>query len=350
VTTDLFSVRVWFRAAVVASVLGLATSCGGSEAGNVTGADSGAKCGSAPRLLVDYVQEVPDAGRSAVQVPEIAVNGADMYYLLSWNYGLPLGMDGALFRIPLGGGKAVRLASIAGGGNGLLATPTGAIVVETEDGGAGAFVSIPAGGGPGLVLAAAKGQAQAFVTDGQNVYFADTEATKSVPLTGGSVRTIAGVASSLGVADGTLYLADFSGGTIASVPTVGGPVTVLATNQVGPEGPMRCGSNLCWLNFESAFQISLMRLAPGGTPVVLASGFSEVYDWVFDGNNFFVTSGAGGLSLDRIPSDGGVPAVAESEIGITSMALDNDCLYWASLKGISALALSAADVAGNTDQ
>ena len=32
------------------------------------------------------------------------------------------------------------------------------------------------------------------------------------------------------------------------------------------------------------------------------------------------------------------------------MALDESCLYWASLEGISALALSAADVAGSTDQ
>ena len=262
--------RFGFRAALVVSFLGLATGCGTSiDAAQPVGQDSAvpsdagqapsrspaqvirdsgvpseggtgdltdAKCGNTPRLLVDYVSEdVPDAGRQAVEIPGIAVNGTDLYYQVNWNAGIPQGRDGFLLRISIAGGKSVSLTSIAGGGNGLLATPTGAIVIETQDGGVDAIVSVPAGGGSGTVLATTNGQTQAFVTDGQNMYFADTEATKSVPLTGGPVRTVAGVATSLAVADGTLYLADFSGGTNSSLSTSGGPVTVLATNQVGPE-------------------------------------------------------------------------------------------------------------------
>ena len=137
-----------------------------SEGG--TGDLTDAKCGNTPRLLVDYVSEdVPDAGRQAVEIPGIAVNGTDLYYQVNWNAGIPQGRDGFLLRISIAGGKSVSLTSIAGGGNGLLATPTGAIVIETQDGGVDAIVSVPAGGGSGTVLATTNGQTQAFVTDGQ---------------------------------------------------------------------------------------------------------------------------------------------------------------------------------------
>jgi hypothetical protein len=95
-------------------------------------------CGDTPTLLVEYLQDVPDAGRDAVEIPDIAVNRTDLYYLLNWN--APVsgtgsgGMDGYLMRIPIGGGKAVRLASIAGGGSsgsqGLVVTPNGAVFSE----------------------------------------------------------------------------------------------------------------------------------------------------------------------------------------------------------------------------
>jgi hypothetical protein len=334
--------------------------------GNRDEADTstGAKCGSTPTILVDYVPYVPEAG-VAVQVPDIAVNATDLYYVLNWNKGLTgtsSVMDGYLMRVPIGGGTAVRLAFIPGGGSqgaqGLVVTPGGAIFSEApgDDGGAGSIVSVPASGGSASVLASTNGLANALVADDQNVYFVDKEATKSVPLAGGSVRMVAAaVPFSLGVAGPTLYLADLGANTVSSVPIDGGQVNVLAKDQPGPLYPVACGPNLCWVNMwanaTSGFSAgNLMQLAPGAPPLALAADFSEPHDLVFDGNNFFVTTGGGGLSLTRVPSAGGTPALVESEIGITSMTLDETCLYWSSLRGISSLARSAADVAGSTDQ
>jgi hypothetical protein len=220
-----------------------------------------------------------------------------------------------------------------------------------SDGGAGAIISLPAYGGSATVLAPTKGVAQALVVDDKNVYFVDAEATKSVPLTGGPVGMLATlVPFSLGVAGGTLYLADFSKDTVSSVPIDGGQVTVLANSLAGPLYPVTCGQNLCWVNAGLMRQGTLMQLAPGGPPVVLAGGLTEPHDLVFDGSNFFVTTGGGGLWLYRVPSDGGMPMLVESESGITSMTLDETCLYWSSIRGISSLARSAADVAGGMDQ
>ncbi|HEX7481632.1 MAG TPA: hypothetical protein VF331_27755 [Polyangiales bacterium] len=298
----------------------------------------------------------------AVQTPDIAVNATSLFYVLNWSTpatGTSSGTtEGYLMRVPIRGGAAIRLAAIPGGGSqgvqGLAATQT-AVIFSAARGsvaGRGAIITVPTGGGAATVLASTKGLANALVADEQNVYFVDDEATKSVLLSGGPVQTVAAaVPYSLGIAGQTLYLADFGpNGTVSSVPITGGPVTVLAKDQPGALYPVRCGPDLCWVNAGSGAMSSsggtLMQLAPGGAPVVLTQGLSEPHALVFDGNNFFVTTAGGGLWLLRIPSAGGTPVTAESEQGITGLALDESCLYWSSALGISSLATSAADVAG----
>jgi hypothetical protein len=330
---------------------------GASDEGTGTFDDAGAKCRNTPIVLVDYLKDVPSAGRAAVEIPDLAVNATDLYYISNWTIppssGSTGGRDGNLMRVPIRGGTAVRMTAIAGGGSpgvqGLVVTQSAAIFSEAQgaDGGAGTIVSVPTDGGNPTVLATANGLAHALVADDQNVYFVDREATKSVPLRGGPVRIVARtVPFSLSVKGGALVLADFTGNTVSSVPVEGGPVTILAKDQPGPLYPLACGPNLCWVN-GSASGGDLMQLPPNGTPAVLAAPPSEPHDLAFDGKNFFVTTGGGGLWLYRIPSTGGTPVLAESEPGITNMPLDESCLYWSSLRGISSLARVAADVAGN---
>jgi hypothetical protein len=325
----------------------------GGDAGASEGqeASAAAKCGAVPTLLVDYVLQVPDAGRTAVVMPDIAVNATDLYYLVSWYepVGSSAPITGYLMRIPLGGGTAVRMASIHGDGSQsapqLLAVTPSAAIFGTgvgSDGGTDELVSVAAKGGEATVLATTSGIATAIVTDDQNVYFVDHEGTKSVPLTGGTIRTLGPVVFSIGVAGQKLYLA---GATLSSVPVQGGPITVVASDQ-SSMFPIGCGSTVCWLDSDG----QLMRLGPGGTPVVLFQGFTEPHALVFDGNDFFFTVGASGLALFRVPSAGGTGAVVESEVGITGLALDEACIYWSSISGIWSLARSTADVAGATDE
>ena len=324
------------------------------------GTSSGSMCGSSPTRLVDWVHDVPDAGKGSVTIPVIAVNATDVYFLLWWAGALGSGTsdlsDGYLMRVPIHGGDAVRVAFIPGGASqgpqALAVTPTGAIFSEVEQdaGSAGGIVHVSADGADATVLAATKGLANAILVVGDTVYFVDTEATKAVPLTGGPVRVVAAaVPYSLGVIGQTLYLADLSGGTISSVPIDGGPITLLAKNQEEPSLPIACGPSLCWVNASSAGTGTLMQLAPGGTPSVLASGFVP-RDLDFDGRNFFITSGGFGGALWRIPPTGGNPVVVEADLALMYMALDETCLYWSSLHGIFNVARSVADMAGGTRQ
>jgi hypothetical protein len=141
------------------------------------------------------------------------------------------------------------------------------------------------------------------------------------------------------VAGSTLYLGDYrTPGSLSSVPIEGGPVTVLVTESALQ--PIMCGEGVCWFT-GSAHDMRLRQLVPGGSPTTLATGFSQAHDIVFDGQYFFVTSGAGDGSVERIPAAGGTHALI-SLGGGSGLALDGECLYWSDFDGIYAWALSAA--------
>jgi hypothetical protein len=258
----------------------------------------------------------------------------------------------------VGGGSAVEMASIPGENNqgpqALAVTSSAAVFSEfnppaaSDGGGAGTIVRVPADGSGATILAATSGSVTALVADEQNAYFVDSEATKSVPLTGGPVRTVVpAVTWSLGVVGPTLYMTDVAG-DVLSVPTGGGKVTVVAKDQTYPYFPMACGPDLCWLNAGDT--PTLIQLAPGGAPRVLSNA-SGTAGAVFDGRNFFLTDqtdhGLDQTFLARVPATGGPPIVAESGPFLTSVALGPKCLYWSDSQGIFSLALGAADVAGD---
>jgi hypothetical protein len=333
------------------------------------------KCGPTPTRIVDYWHEIPDAYAS-IDTPDIAVSATDLYYLLSGtpSYGGASNTrDGYLMRVPVRGGKPAVIAYLPGGGSlttqGLAVTSTAVVFSEArgaDDAGAGAILSVPLDGSTVQVLATAEGLDQTrLVADDENVYFEGFspgndagEPVQSVPLTGGPVRTLAPPSASFGLGGQVLYLA-YSNGTVSSVPINGGPITVLATNQGAPFYPIACGPGLCWVTLGSPINGggALMKLAPGGMPVVLSGLGVGTYAMVFDGNNFFITGGSSGSSsLARIPADGGMGALVPGGFGALTLALHDDCLYWASSspvaaqRGIWSQARSVADVAGSTDQ
>jgi hypothetical protein len=184
------------------------------------------------------------------------------------------------------------------------------------------------------------------VADAQNVYFVDGEGTKSVPLEGGPVRTLTDRRPySIMVSGQTLYLADNGpGGGISSVPIDGGPVTVLADEPNGAIHPVICGDSLCWVG-GPAMDASLKRRTPDGSIRVVVSGLRQPHAVVFDGTSFFVSGAGGGLFLYRIPASGGDAEVIHGSGGLSSLALDDECLYWSAAAGIFTWARSAANAA-----
>jgi hypothetical protein len=295
------------------------------------------------------VPDVPDAGRSAIQVPAIGVNRDGLFYLLNWNtpLGAAEGPGGFVMHLPNGASEPVRLAVVEGGGSesgqGLAVTQTVAIFSEAREGGEsqGAVLSVAPGGQEPTTLALTSGLANALGADEQNVYFVDNEGTKSVPLTGGPVRTLSDQTPfSIMVAGSTLYLAGLGEqGTLSSVPIDGGPVTVLATEDA--LHPVSCGESVCWMN-GPALDMRLRQLVPGGSPTTLATGFREPHDVVFDGQHFFVATGPGRVYLARISAAGGRVDLIQERALMSSLALDDACLYWSEASGIYAWALSAA--------
>lgn len=345
---------------VLIGVLQVCIGCSNSS-GEAT-ADGGVSnkpiCGQTPRILVDYVQYVPDAGQMAIQVPDIAVDATHLYFVLNWTIPQPpqsgsiVGtQEGVVMRVPLSGGAAEVVASLPGGGSqsgeGLALTQDTILLAVGKKGEetSGSIVSLAKAGGDMTVLASTNGVAQSLVVNKGDVYFADDKATKKVPISGGSVHTIVAETGSLGVANGKVYLADRDANSVSLIPTASGSVTLLAENQPVPMYPRQCGVDLCWISGPSTneYGSSIVRLSEGMDPKTVISNIFEPHGLVFDGKNFFVTEGGGGVSLIRIPAQGGTPKVVRAESNIIGMALDKTCLYWSSRAGISSLALSAAD-------
>jgi hypothetical protein len=133
-------------------------------------------------------------------------------------------------------------------------------------------------------------------------------------------------------------------GTVSSVPADGGQISVLATDPNGAIHPVRCGETLCWMS-GPPLNARLRQLERDGSVTTLAGDLSQPHDLVFDGTSFFVSTGGGGLALYRIPATGGQPVLIHGAANLSSLALDDACLYWSSATGIYSWALSAANAA-----
>ena len=343
-----------------------AKDAGGLRDGAITGArvdagqdDTGVlppghNCGDKPRRLVNFyhLPEFP-AGAVAPNGAFIALNDRYLYFLLDIGVlpndaGIPGGQDNDVLRILKSGGEAVLMASNTGASAmvyGFTATNTAVVFSRAPqaDGGANAeIVRVSAEGGDAVVLAEAHDAAAGLAADDVNVYFADHEATKGVPLSGGEVRTVGPPVTeprdSLAVIDQTLYIADIDGGTIYSVPTGGGKVTTLVTTP-GPWAPIACGPNLCFLT-GSLFG-SLMQLAPGGTPVPLVQNLEEAHSLIYDGSNLFFVEHT---VPERMPTSSDSP-IALGPPDAADLAWDDECLYWSTHFGIYNVSRAVADAA-----
>ncbi len=358
--------------ALVAGVLGLTAACGGASSRGASSMDggvasTGGKCGPTAKLLVDYMAISSDLD-AGVAVPEVEVNDTHLYFNLNLIYGTAtttMLRDAYIMRVPLRGGEAERVAHIPNGMDGTVqsfaltkdAVISGQAAPLGTENGLGAVLRIPLAGGEPTMLAPAKLGMGALVVDDKNVYFVDAEGTESVSLAGGAVRTLSqpGTPISLALIGDTLYMADIKDGlqdgTISSVPTAGGDVTVLAQGLSNPWPMTACGTDLCWFEgvSQSSFAARLVRMAAdGGTPKMLAQGFLEPHAIVFDGKYFFITDGSIGIDILRVPAAGGEPVRVTSNAAF-DLALDDECLYWSNAAGIWSMSLAAARVKGPND-
>jgi hypothetical protein len=353
----------------------LATGCLG--AGTLGDAPANGRCGATPRLLVSASSYPVTPGATDVYVSAIAVDGPDVYYVLSeWGANISYGElivepqeAGAVMRVPAAGGQPVQVA----GGYVFEAptfTPTSLILGEANlvDGGTsgGAIVSLPRDGSPPTTLVgldtndwfAPSGQSP--VTDGTFVYYVDELGVEVVPASpdsaGGKPTLIASESPfRLGIFGQRLLL--FTSGAVESLPLGSSDAATETTLATGlPDGAVEvaaCGNNACWLDEPLSV---LEEIDPAGGPVKtianLSGQFQSTGNVVFDGTTFFiegtyaeeVSTGLGTMAIARVPGDGGpsvrLVTVPESHGG-GALAVDDACVYFASSAGIFSLAKTA---------
>jgi hypothetical protein len=277
----------------------------------------GHKCGSSPMLLAP----APELG---VAIAAVAVHDPDVFYT----------GDAGIMKIPVGGGTPSLFTTLLP--EPMVATSVGLVV------GGGTIAAVPYDGGAPVTLATPNAWSTALTVDDENVYFSDGAGTKSVPLAGGPVQPLTSQTGSLARVGSDLIIV--SGDTIYSVPAAGGPLATLASGQPGAAVPVACGNDACWMTSVQAAPPgglavagngygTIMRLAVGGTPAEMLTSWALPLpqQLVFDGADFYVSQGVQSGSVFRISGAGGFPVFVGSGLGIVGVAVDDECVYWASV-------------------
>jgi hypothetical protein len=306
----------------------------------MSGADSSVvpppvTCSNVPTTLVSpFWSQGPGVLQ---QAHDIAVVGSEVYFTLG-TYGQP----SSLWSVPAAGGAAVRVTTLPGEEDAMVATSTTLVLAVSSEGKSASLLRIPIDGSPMATLTPTDGMVTSLLSDGVDVFFEDSEGAKSVPLGGGKPQLLALESGTLGLAGSNLLVADSSASAILSVPKAGGAATTVATNQPGVEFPTACGADLCWFNQYRCGGVpmgevcvatqgagALVRMPAGGSPV-MSSQDPLLYPAgavVFDGSAFFVLD-VHDASLDeglaRVSADG---AQSVSLGGANGIAVSGGCLF-----------------------
>jgi hypothetical protein len=271
-------------------------------------------------------------------------------------------LAGDLLRVPLAGGQPTSVAS-----GHLFVKPVvaGSVAILGERGGIppgdgnDSIAELPFDGGPPSTifnLATGNQLVNGIGTDGTFVYFDDLSGLQALPLAGGSdAGPITIVGTSLPTAPwpdvvgafGSKLLFIYPQGetdTVALPSQPASQVTSLGTTNPGPTDLMACGVEACWL---SGTQINGVDPAGGSIHVVVdfTGALRGAFDAVFDGRSFYGIGTVSNTSngLVRVGTDGTCPeliATMPSEAG-GSVAVDDECVYWANAEGIFSVAKTA---------
>jgi len=271
-------------------------------------------------------------------------------------------LAGALLRVPLAGGQPTDVAS-----GHLFVKPvvSGSVAILGERGGIppgdvnDSIAALPFDGGPPTTIfnfPTGNQLINGIGTDGTFVYFDDLSGLQALPLAGGSD---AGPITIVGSSPPTTLCPDVVGAfgskllfiypqgetdTVALPPQPASQVTSLGTTTPGPTDLMACGAEACWL---SGAQINGVDPNGGSIHVVVdfTGALQGAFDAVFDGTSFYAIGTVSNTSngLVRMGTDGTCPeliATMPSESG-GSVAVDDECVYWANTEGIFSVAKTA---------
>ncbi len=229
----------------------------------------------------------------------LATDGTYVY----WNDTLS---PGAILRIRPGDTAATTLLPIDVWG---VALGSSSLFWVTMD---GVVQSMPKSGGTVVTLGtpspAAQGGAVGVAVDANNFYFA--YADSSLP----------------------------SQTHVDSIPVAGGPITTLATTSTGIDTLAVDDAYVYYVDGGTLKRVPI----GGGSPLAVASGFSNTVTLKVDSGNVYATvSPANGPigSVIRAPAGGGAAVtLATSQNDPWGMAIDDACVYWANYDSVMMVA------------
>jgi hypothetical protein len=331
------------------------------------------------------VNAIPVGGGAITQLAATASHPNDLLIdggnaLWSESSGFGHGESGAIRSVPVTGGS---ISTVYQGGDApqRLAMDASARLNWTEGGSVGLVegfsrvARLTAGNAVQTVLSGISSPSPAFVVNATDLYVADLQRIKRVPLAGGMPENVAATdesqaPASLAVDGSRVYWDSTLQGSAYSAPLGGGPVTLLASAgaQSGPGGSIRVGTDgkVYWSAGANLLSAPLAGGAPGvvtqqgptgafvidathayfvdsithdmlvqplagGASTALTSGnaFSAGAQLVMDGANVYVMSGneivkvalAGGAITPVLYFVSGAPAN-------TTFAVDGTKVYW----------------------
>lgn len=260
---------------------------------------------------------------------------------------------GRIFSVPLrGGAESVLIDNISGGVAGFAVTGDTLVYGMAGDFRTGdhlgtmSSLSLLAGPTPEATPSQlASGIPTAWPgglsTDGQSVYWPDSDGIHRVPLAGGSTQTLSTRAVSdvrpFGI---SLLLDDDKNSNVlslaldASSPTP----TTLATGQVNPVGAQGCGTGaVCWSDrgalsgpgSRTAQGAAIMRLDANGQLIVRYQPMLGA-DILYDGQDLFAEIGdCCSASIVRMAAQSdATPVTIATTNGAGPFTVDDECVYW----------------------
>jgi hypothetical protein len=285
------------------------------EAIAVTGGDVfwvsyGEAIGQGQLLKVPVAGGVPVLLASGHEFGRIAVDASSVYFTD--------GNAGTVMKVPIAGGPTTTLAVGQAGARAVAVDATHVYWTSyssagcPDDGGPcspdGAIRRVPIGGGIVTTLASGQESPAGLAVDEQNVYWTSLGiriqdgSVRKVARAGGTPTTLAadqwGVGADIAVGSGYVFWTGNSGGaetaTVRKVPIDGGAVSVVVSGSSNGAGIAVDPWRIYWVSFDVSG--GSVRSAPieGGTPTVLADQVSP-RGLAIDGTNVYWTeSGSSG--------------------------------------------------------
>lgn len=249
--------------------------------------------------------------------------------------------------VPIGGGRAKRLATIAG-------PPITGIAVQASTvyfacAGNGTVASLAPGEAQPQLLASGQHEPWAIAVDRTHVYFT-TRGTQDnlnggvvrVPLAGGPIQVIASGLSApmhLALDDANVYVStlgqraqNYEDSKVVRIPKAGGAQEVVATSHGPISGLAADGKSVYWITAGTrAADGQVTRLDRDTTqPVMLASNQPSPTGLAIDEATVFWTSWAG--DVRKVGKRGGTPTtIVSGQDRPTDIVANSSVLVWANL-------------------